>query len=110
MTVKGSVSVTGSRQMGRFILPQKLLPTSDALLNIRSEFAGREGELASSRGGLPYLFSEKSPLLSLTTFPSKMDALIALLDEESQLFMFHAVNWGEAKSRIPGRIWKMYRF
>lgn len=27
-----------------------------------------------------------------------MDGLIALLDEESQLFMFHAVNRGEAKS------------
>lgn len=89
MTVKGSVSVTGSRQMGRFILPQMLLLTSDTFLNIGSEFAGGEGELASCRAGPIALALRKSPLLSLPTFPCEMERLVAGLDEGGGLPVVH---------------------
>lgn len=75
--------------MGRFILPQLLLLTSDTLLNIGSEFAGGEGELASCRAGPIVLALRKSPLLSLPTFPCEMDRLVAGLDEGGGLPVVH---------------------
>lgn len=66
-----------------------LLPTSDALWNIRSEFAAGEGEMAFCMVGLLYFYPQKIPLLSPTTFPCEVDGLFALLDEESSLPVVH---------------------
>lgn len=49
--------------MGRLVLPQMLLPTSDALWNIRSEFAGGEGEMVSCMADLLYFYPQKIPFI-----------------------------------------------
>lgn len=54
--------------MGRLVLPQMLLPTSDALWNIRNEFAGGEGEMASCMAGLLYFYPQKIPFIQPDNF------------------------------------------
>lgn len=103
MTVKGSVSVAGSRQMGK-------CSCFHGCCSEPQMYSWTLGvSLLKERGN--WLLAEvvysldlwKSPLLSLPTFPYEMDGLGALLDEESGLqllFTFHAVKQGNVKCAL----------
>lgn len=97
--------------MGRLVLPQMLCPTSDALWNIGSEFAGGEGEMASWIVGLLYFYTQKIPFIKPDNF-SLWGGWIGCAPRRGKwpasCWCFTQGTGGKAKS--TSWIWKLHLF